>query len=361
MRIPDFKVEQWMNDHEGQARYNLTDTCSKSMTWQDLLSMQDLQPSLTMDYGSITGSSDVKREILSFYTSGSEENITTFHGCLEANLHVMMALLEPGDHVLTFSPGYQQFVDIPRSLGCRVDVLSLHAPDWQPIIEEVEASLYDQTKMVILNNPNNPTGTLYSSSFLEKLIELCRDRQIYILCDEVYRGLREQPSISDLYEYGISTASLSKVLSLAGLRYGWVKANREIIDRLNVLRDYSMISTGPLLDGLAASVLAKKEKILAQNRVRIDKNIAFIQLWLKDHPQFHCVLPKAGTVCFLGYDHPLDSQTFALDCLEQTGAFFVPGACFGYENYLRLGLGNDHEQTKKGLELVARWCDQRFG
>ena len=99
--------------------------------------------------------------------------------------------------------------------------------------------------MIILNNPSNPTGTEYSNEFLNELIEICEPNDTYIFCDEVYRGLNNEVSISDMYENGISTSSLSKVFSLAGLRLGWIKANEYVIHKINVRRDYSMISTGP--------------------------------------------------------------------------------------------------------------------
>ena len=96
---------------------------------------------------------------------------------------------------------------------------------WQPSLEAVKDALCANTKMVILNNPNNPTGISFSKAFVQGLIDLCKARKIYILCDEVYRGFSDDKSISDMYEWGISTSSLSKTLSLAGLRYGWIKAD----------------------------------------------------------------------------------------------------------------------------------------
>ena len=168
MKLADFKVEQWMNDHEMQAKYNLTDTCSKEMSLKELLDLESIDLDMILDYGEITGSQAAKKGILSLYESGNYKQITTCHGCLEANMLEMQTLLEKGDHVITFSPGYQQFMEIPASLGCEVSILPLDA-HWQPSLEAVKDALCANTKMVILNNPNK--------NFVIGLSTVERDRQ----------------------------------------------------------------------------------------------------------------------------------------------------------------------------------------
>ena len=94
MRLPDFKVEQWMNDYENDAIYNMTDTCVKSLTLQELLDLEDFDFSnLILDYGQVTGDIELKKEILSLYELGTIDNITTAQGCLQANELVMKSLV----------------------------------------------------------------------------------------------------------------------------------------------------------------------------------------------------------------------------------------------------------------------------
>ena len=150
MRLPDFKVEQWMNDYEYDAIYNLTDTCVKALTLQELLDLESLDfKGLTLDYGQITGDIDLKKAILSLYKSGTIDNVTTAQGCLQANELVMNTLLEKEDEVITVVPGYQQFVDIPKSIGCKVHVIGLRERDWQVDIESFEQYINSNTKMII--------------------------------------------------------------------------------------------------------------------------------------------------------------------------------------------------------------------
>jgi aspartate/methionine/tyrosine aminotransferase len=360
MKLPDFKVEQWMNVYENDAVYNLTDTCVSPLTFGELTAMDSEQSlsDLKLDYGTITGDVHLKKEILSLYQSGTIDNITLMQGCLQANESVIYTLLSPGDKVIVFEPGYQQFADLPRSIGCEVISLKLYEENgWQPDVNELEEAMKQKIRMIIVNQPANPTGVLFEKAYCEKMIELAAKQGTYILSDEVYRGLADEASISDLYEKGISTSSLSKIFSLAGLRLGWIKGPQEVIDQINVRRDYSIISTGPLADRLACIALKNKEAILSRSRAIISANQKVIAEFLDAHPRFHLVMPKAGTVGFLGYDAEIDDTMLAEQLLKKEGVFFVPGSCFGSEKHLRLGFTCDCETMRTGLEKLNEFLE----
>ena len=345
-----------MNENEGDAKYNLTDTCLSSFSFQELMAMKEEDLSgLVLDYGEIQGSTRFRQEVLSLYTTGTVDSITAANGCLEANILVMETLLEKDDHVITCVPGYQQFVSYPKSLGCKVTTIELEFEhQWKPDIESFKQAITPQTRLIILNNPNNPTGTQYTESFLEELIKICSQKGIYILCDEVYRDPRKIQSISDLYDKGISTSSLSKLYGLAGLRLGWVKGPVDLISRINSRRDYVMISTGPLIDALGTIALKHKEEILERADAILCANKSYLKQWLISNPQFACVIPENGTVSFLRINGMKDSASLAQKLLNEEGIFFVPGACFDHEGYMRLGLGQDPQNFKEGLERLAK-------
>lgn len=362
MKLPYFKTEQWMTDHEQRAVYNMTDTCVQPLTLGDLEKMDNthLLSSLTLDYGTITGDIRLKQEILRLYTTGTEDCLTMASGCSQANEMVMEALLEKGDHVIAFMPGYEQFIQIPRSIGCTVSVLPLYEENhWQPDMKDVQSVWNDRTKMVLINNPNNPTGIRFNDAFMKDLIALARDRNAYILADEVYRDWHK-PSISDQYEKGISTNSLSKMFSLAGLRLGWIKGPEEVIETINCRRDYSLISTGPLADVLGFIALQHKDEIYQRNIDLMEEDRKVVTAWLQKEPRAHVQLPQESPVCFLKYDIPVDSRTVAEELLDQYGVFFVPGWCFGSEQHLRLGLTRDPEKTAEGLRIFSRYMDEKM-
>lgn len=361
MQLQNFKVEQWMTQHEMEAAYNLTDTCIYPYTYDELVEMDHshLLYNLKLDYGQITGAAKLKDLILKLYITGTQNNITVTQGCSQANEMVMNELLDKGDHVITFGPGYESFINIPESIGCDVSILPLYEKEsWQPHFKDVEAACRSNTKMIIINNPNNPTGTLFSRDFLNQLISFADERNLWIISDEVYR-LPENPSISDLYEKGISTSSLSKMYALSGLRLGWIKGPQNVIERINVRRDYSIISTGPLIDALGCIALQNSSAILDRTRNVIAVNKGIVRTWLLKEKRADVILPSAGTVCFLQYKIPMESCDLSEALLSRYGVFFVPGWCFDYEYHLRLGLTQEPEIMQKGLELFSKFMDEQ--
>jgi len=368
MKIPEFEVETWMTEHEQNYQYNLTETCVSSLSLKDLQQFvsEDIvthMMNMTMDYGPIVGSSRLKQAILSLYETGHEENITITQGSINGNELVMMTLLEAGDHVISLFPTYQQMYDFPRSLGCEVSFVCLDEDkSWMPSIQDFKTAIKDDTKMICLNSPNNPTGTTISFELMQEIINLARNNDCYILCDEIYRGVNTttqklSPSFSDHYEKAIVTQSLSKVFSFAGLRLGWIKAAQDVIDLINYRRDYHIISNGPLNDYLGSLVLENKDKILQRSLKICENTKNYLREWLKQEPHISCVIPEEGTVCFLKYDMDIPSKELCEKLQKETGIFFVPGSTFGLENHLRFGFTHQYD-VQKGLPLFSKWLRQ---
>lgn len=368
MKINEFKVETWMTNHESDCVYNLTETCVSSLSLQHLQQYVDEDiaaqiMNITMDYGPIVGSSRLKKAILSLYKTGNENNIAITHGAINANELVMMSLLEPGDHVISLFPTYQQMYDFPRSLGCEVSLIHLdEKKNWLPTIEDFKKCMQENTRMICLNIPNNPTGTCFSIELMQEIIDLAKQHQCYILCDEIYRGVNTEtkkmsPSFSDIDEDVIVTQSLSKVFSYAGVRLGWIKAPQEVIDIINYRRDYHIISSGPLDDYLACLILENKDIILKRSLQICESTKNTLRAWLEKEQHVSCCIPDEGTVCFLKYDMDIPSKELCTRLQKETGIFFVPGSTFGIENHLRFGFTHD-EYTKEALDQFSLWLRQ---
>ncbi len=369
MKINEFKVETWMTDHENDCQYNLTETCVSSLSLSELQQFVDENimetlMSMKMDYGPIVGSQRLKKAILSLYEKGNEENITIAHGAINANELVLISLLDSGDHVISLFPTYQQMYDFPRSLGCDVSLIHLNEEQgWMPSLDDFKKVMQKNTKMICLNSPNNPTGTTIPLSLMKDIIALARENDCYILCDEIYRGVDTEnevmfPSFSDYYEKAIVTQSLSKVFSFAGLRLGWIKGPKEVIDLINYRRDYHIISSGPMDDYLACLVLENKESILKRSIDICKQNKKILQKWLDQEPLVSCVIPRHGTVCFLHYHIDIPSKELCEKLQKETGVFFVPGSAFDTEYHLRFGFTQDEKIIKEGLITFSNWLRQ---
>lgn len=263
MKIRDFGVEMWLNEQEKKARYDISQSTISSMNLNELFELcgDDLSDflarisNLNLDYGWIEGSPQFKDAVAKLYQNVSPQQVLQTNGASGANHLAFYSLVEPGDHIISEYPSYQQIYDIPVSLGARVDYWHLD-PDggWSLDLHELEHLVEPQTKMICLNNANNPTGTLLSHDFFQKVVEIADKIGAYVLVDEVYHPLAKDDdyvSIVDLYDKGIAVDSLSKNWSFPGLRVGWIIANEATSDIFRKYRDYTMISAGVLNDTLA--------------------------------------------------------------------------------------------------------------
>ncbi len=369
MNIKPFAVEEWMNAWEDGATYNIAETCVDSISLDELFALtgEDKEAFLNdltarrLTYGSITGAPAFKEGICKLYRTMDAAHIVPTHGAAGANHHVFLSLIGPGDHVVSVMPTYQQLYSIPESLGARVDVLHLRKADgYLPDLQELRRLVTPGTKMICINNPNNPTGALMSEETLKAIVEIAQSVGAWILCDEVYRHLTQtdawSPSIVDLYDKGISVSSMSKVFSLAGLRLGWIASHDdEVIRRCLSHRDYNLISCGMLDEAVAAVALKHSDTLLARNRGIVRDNLALLDAWISKEKHASYVKPSAGTTSLIYYDLPIPSYTFCEELYQQTGAFVTPGDCFEEPGCFRIGYACDKASLQQGLEAVSAY------
>jgi aspartate/methionine/tyrosine aminotransferase len=368
MKIRNFGVEIWMNEYETKCELNLAETCVESLTVAELLDMagiddiaQQLLP-LKLTYGAIEGSVRLRTLVAGLYEDQKVENVVTTHGAIGANALVHQTLVEAGDRVISVLPTYQQHYSIPESIGADIQILKLtEMTGFLPDLEELKRLATPGTKLIAINNPNNPTGSLMNRAYLERIVEIARACGAWILCDEVYRGTDQQgddgmtASIADLYERGISTGSMSKTYSLAGLRLGWIVAPAELIRAVSIHRDYNTISVGMLDDHFAAIALENKDKILERSHRITRTNLAILSEWVDGEPLISWVKPKSGTTALLKFDLPISSREFCIRLLEETGVMLTPGSAMDMEGYLRIGYTNPEADLRKGLQRISRF------
>ena len=367
MKIKPFAVEEWMNAWENGAKYNIAETCVDSVSVEGLFSLCGADresfwrafSTRRLTYGDIEGAPALKRGISRLYRNIRPEEIVTTHGAAGANHHVFYTLVEPGDRVVSVMPTYQQLYSIPESFGADVRILKLREENgYLPDLEELRELAVPGTKLICINNPNNPTGALMGPELLEQIAAIAERAGAWVLCDEVYRHLTAEDvwceSIADIYEKGISVGSMSKVFSLAGLRLGWIAArDRELLRSLLSHRDYNLISCGMFDEALAAVALEHTDAVLGRSRSIIRENLALLDAWIEREPRVHYRRPQAGTTALVYYDSALPSHEFCRRLLEETGALVTPGDCFEEPYSMRIGYACDAETLKCGLAAVS--------
>jgi aspartate/methionine/tyrosine aminotransferase len=371
MHIKPFGIEMWMNEYEDHCKYNLAETCVKSMTIGELLEISGKNTKLSeelsnmkLTYGEITGSKKLKKNIASLYQFQTIDNVMVAHGAIGANSLVYNTLISKGDKVVSILPTYQQHYSIPESLGAELSILRLKPEDnFLPIIDELKQLVKSDTKLIALTNPNNPTGSLMNEALLLKIVDIARTCGAYIICDEVYRGTNQNDpeygtSIVDIYEKGISTGSMSKTYSLAGLRLGWITASTEILKDVFIHRDYNTISVGMLDDYFASIALENRQKIALRNTSITRNNLEILDTWVKNEKFISYVKPKAGTTALLKYEFNIPSREFCIQILKNTGVLFAPGSAMDMEGWVRIGYANDPKILSKGLSVLSDYLDK---
>lgn len=371
MQIAPFGVEQWMNEYETRCRHNLAETCCDSITVEELLQLSGQSPEhlhelldMKLTYGAIEGSDRLRSAIAALYEHQTGENTLVTHGAIGANQLVYLALVEPGDHVVSVVPSYQQHTSIPESLGAKVTRVPLREErGWQLDVDELVGAITPGTKVVSLTNPNNPTGALLERSTLQTIADACERASAWLLCDEVYRGIDQRGSgttvsVVDLSDRAIAVGSMSKAFSLAGLRLGWITGPAGLLHDVTIHRDYNTISVGMIDDHLASLALENAEAILDRNRALVRANLATLAAWVETESRVSWTRPQGGTVTLLRYDADLTSREFCIGLVEGAGSvMFTPGSALGMEGFVRVGFGNNNAAFDAGLPLVTEYLD----
>ena len=371
MNIKPFAVEEWMNEYEVGARYNIAETCVDSVSLDELFALtgEDKEAFLKdfcarrLTYGDIWGSDGLREGICKLYHTVKPGEVVLTHGAAGANHHVFCSLISPGERVVSIMPTYQQLYSIPASIGAEVAIMHLKQENsYLPDLDELKALVTPETKMICINNPNNPTGALMSRELLEQIVEIARSVDAYILCDEVYRHLTQEDgwceSIADLYEKGISVSSMSKVFSLAGLRMGWIATHdKDALAAFLSHRDYDLISCGMFDDAAASLALRHSDKMIRRNQTIVRENLAILDAWVQEHPHFYYTKPQAGTTALVCYDFDIPSYDFCKRMYHATGAFVTPGDCFEQPHSMRIGYACDVQTLKAGLAALAKFAE----
>lgn len=236
--------------------------------------------------------------------------------------------------------------------------------------------------MIIINNPNNPTGALIPTKTLSGIIEFAKARDIIVMSDEVYRPLFHAaldskaelpPAITSFgYEKTIVTGSMSKAWAMAGIRIGWVVTpSAEIMTNLAHTRDYTTISVSQVDDQIATYALSSVQQPLLERNVNLAiRNVKLIQDFVKAHSDIcDWVEPNAGTTAFVRFKNkngePVNDESFCLDLLEKTKILLVPGSkCFGqdedFAGYVRMGYVCETSVLEEALPKLSAYIKEKL-
>ena len=373
MRLQDFALERFFARWEFSAELLLCASDVEGWPMRELLELADEDghrrwDELRLGYTESAGDPALRAEIAGLYEHLTADDILVFAGAEEAVFALHNVLLGPGDHAIVVRPAYQSLAEVARAAGAEVTRVELRAQDgWRLDVSEVRATLRPNTRLILVNEPHNPTGSLSDRATFDRLVELAAESGVRLIVDEVYRFLEFDPADllpagADALATGVSIGVMSKSFALAGLRIGWVATrDRTLLERLAAFKDYTTICSSAPSEVLALIALRARDRVLARNRAIIEANLplldGFFERWAGT---FEWVRPRGASIGFprLAAEVPIDR--LAEDLVRETGVLILPGTVFGDTgNRFRIGFGRTNLPT--ALERLETYASRRFG
>ena len=370
MRIADFALERYFAMWEFAVEHVACASDVEGWSMSELLALADdesraMWDGLRLGYTESTGHPLLRAEIATLYDHLEADDILVFAGAEEAIFCLMSTEVGPGDHVVVTWPGYQSLYEIARSAGAKVSLHMLREEDgWSLDVDRLLRSLHDETRMVVVNAPHQPTGMLPSEAEWRRLATECSSRGIRLVADEVYRFLEHDggtlPAAADLDERAVSIGVLSKTFAMAGLRIGGLATrDRALLDRSARRKDYTTICSSAPWEVLALMGLRARDRVVARSRAIVASNLAVLDdFFARRDDAFSWVRPRGGSTGFprLVGEGPAgpSAQAFAARLVEQTGVLLLPSTTFGFDDsHVRIGLGRtDLPVALEKLEAV---------
>jgi aspartate/methionine/tyrosine aminotransferase len=366
MPFEPFAMERWQSTWENRVRYNLSESGVHPLTVAELLalagtSLEELAAA-RLGYPQSNGTVPLRAAIAALYAGASPENVLVTSGSAEANFCVCWRFIEPGDRVAIVLPTYMQTWGLARTFGARITPIWLREDQaWQPDLSELDAAIAPGTKLVIVTNPNNPTGAILSADAAERIVHRVSEVGAWLLADEVYQGAERvappTPSFWARTERVVITNGLSKAYGLPGLRIGWCVAPSDLVGELWARKDYTTIGPGVISDLLATRALAARvrSKILERTRSIVTSNWRVLDRWLSAAGgEFTYRAPDAGAICYARYRSAVNSSELAERLRRDHDVLIVPGDQFATDRFIRLGFGPPKPELEAALERVGK-------
>lgn len=371
MKIEDFALERWLTRHELHVKYDIAESGILPLKLNDLLAFESAEDraaslerllNLPLGYSEAVGTRELRGMIAATYPNIDPDNILVTTGAIEANFLLFNVLLDAGDHVVATYPAYQQLYSVPRAIGCNVSLWKVTPEnDFCYDLNALQALITPKTRLIVVNTPHNPTGAMLSEHELRQVYALAESVGAMVLCDEAYRwlailgGENFAPPICTLGKHGISVGTISKPFGLPGLRLGWMVAPKDIIAKCWAMRDYVSLSPGKLNDAIAILAFKHREKIIERNTAIIRANLDAANAWVAQQADILAWKPpRGGLLALLKYQLDMPSLELADKLATEYSVMLAPGSSFGYENYLRIGVGQNPAVFQAGLAAAAQ-------
>ncbi len=324
-------------------------------------------------YPPMRGLAELRSAIADYYAQEQQLDVTADEivvtsGATEALAASIYAFIKPGDEAIVLQPFYDAYKPLVERAGGTVKPVNLMPPDWQIPMDQLEAAIDKRTKLIILNTPNNPTGTLIGPDVLEKLGELCAHYGIFVLCDEVWEGMILDGSrhvsplaIASLRKRAIKVGSAGKIFSLTGWKVGWAVATPPLAAAIADQHQFLTFTTATPLQWAVTEGLSLPHAWHEKHRALYARGKDRLVSGLKS-AGFH-VLPASGTwfvtIDLAASGFPADDAMIAERMVREVGVASIPVSAFYADDpekgYLRLCFAKQDATLDEAVERMTRF------
>ena len=277
------------------------------------------------------------------------DTVTIVPGLTTGQLLVYMAILDPGDEVIVFDPYYPPYPHLARAAGAIVVYVST-LPSFQPDLPALEANITDKTKLIVINSPNNPTGAVYSEVTLRHIAKIAEKHNLIVISDEIYEHFvyeKKHFSIGSIYPNTITMNGFSKEFAMTGWRIGYITAPKEIIDAINEIQQYTVMSSSSIAQHAALAALKNRPKI--QNKYRKKRDYLLKNL---NEIGFEVWGAEGSFFTFVKAPHDLTDLEY-VELAAQHNLIIVPGRAFSnLHGFVRISYGAEQRHLERGLNIL---------
>ena len=287
-----------------------------------------------------------------------EENVVCTLGTSQALFLACAALISPGDRVLVEKPAYEPLVAVPRVFGAEVVRFERRYEEAFGVdIDDLEKKLAVRTRLVILTNLHNPSGSRLPSPAVRDIARICRQAGASVIVDEIYfefiDGLERRTDF-DADNGLVSISSLTKVFGLGGLRCGWALASAELAGRMRRIIDHTNVEGVYIGERIAAALFPSLERVRERSRERVRANLALVRDFFRGRSDISWVEPDGGVVGFPRVEGQLGGDRLAERLVNNFETAVVPGRFFEDPRHFRFSFGGRTDILAAALENIGR-------
>ena len=310
-------------------------------------------------YGPVKGLPEFRQKIARFCNENfdcmvNSDNILIVPGARFGVFLSISTLLNPGDEIIVIEPAWPAYRECAINSGVKVRTISTSLQSkWEPTIEQINSVINSNTKMIVLNYPNNPTGKILPEKLLDEIMNLVKEKNLYVLSDEIYSNYANKSWKSILsynYEKAIVTQSFSKSHSMTGYRIGYVISNPEIIDRLAKLQALCLTNVSEPIQFIAMNSINED---VSSNTEQIKERLdVLIENCKKNNLEF--MIPDGSMYVFAKIKNNEDNTTLLANKLLEKGLAIAPGEAFGdYKEFFRISACVKKESIIEGMKILS--------